>query len=88
MDHLGLGVWSGSPYVRHSKKSNKWVNLKKECSGYEVNEVLWQRVDEVVLTKDSVKGAYIELSEKLNMTGEYFEKMRLGMRIWANLCTQ
>ena len=88
LDHLGLGVWSGSPFVRHSKKSNKWVNLKKEVSGYEVNEIFWQRVDEVVLTKDSVAGAYVELGQKLNMKGDYWDKLRKAMEIWANLTKQ
>lgn len=88
LDHLGLGVWSGSPFVSHSKKSDKWVNLMKESkgNGYKVNEILWERVDEVVLTKDSIKGAYVELAEKFNMRGEYWEKLKEAMVIWANLC--
>ena len=29
-DHLGVGIKSGMPYIRHDKASNPFVNLKKE----------------------------------------------------------
>lgn len=31
LDHLGLGVKTGKPYIWHSKASNPFVNLKREC---------------------------------------------------------
>lgn len=37
VDHLGLGVKTGLPYLWHSKASNPFVNLKKEYKG-----IFWQ----------------------------------------------
>ncbi len=31
LDHLGLGVKTGKPYIWHSKASNPFANLKREC---------------------------------------------------------
>ena len=39
-DHLGVGIKSGMPYIRHDKASNPFVNLKKEFLGF----VSWQEV--------------------------------------------
>jgi Reversibly glycosylated polypeptide len=30
LDHLGLGVKTGKPYIWHSKASNPFANLKRE----------------------------------------------------------
>ena len=84
-DHLGLGVKSGEPLVDHKRASNVWTNLKKELPGYEVNEVLWKEIDAVILTRDSFKECYLELSEKLPMKGDYWDRLRQAMRIWAGL---
>lgn len=32
-DHLGLGIKSGMPYIKHNKASNPFVNLRKEYLG-------------------------------------------------------
>lgn len=37
VDHLGMGVKSGLPYIWHSKASNPFTNLKKEYKG-----IFWQ----------------------------------------------
>ena len=31
LDHLGLGTKTGKPYIWHSKASNPFANLKREC---------------------------------------------------------
>merc|ERR1719162_1456123 len=38
-DHLGIGIKSGMPYIRHNKASNPFVNLKKEYLG-----LWWQEI--------------------------------------------
>jgi len=83
-DHLGFAVRSGEPRVDHQRASNVWTNLRKELPGYGVNETLWQAVDSVVLTQTSVRDCYRELAEKLPLEGEYWDRLRMAMRIWAD----
>ena len=84
-DHLGFAVRSGEPRIEHQRASNVWTNLRKEMPGYEVNETLWRAVDSVVLTKETVRDCYRELAEKLPLTGEYWDRLRRAMTIWAEL---
>lgn len=84
-DHLGFAVRSGEPRIEHQRASNVWTNLRKEMPGYEVNETLWRAVDSVVLTEETVRDCYGELSEKLPLTGEYWDRLRKAMSIWADL---
>lgn len=84
-DHLGIAVKSGRPFVRHERASNVWINLIKESTGYEMNESLWQFVDSIVLSKDSLVGCYREIAERLTIQGEYWSNLRLAMCTWADL---
>ncbi len=84
-DHLGLAVNSGSPAIRHERASNVWANLRKESRGLEVNETFWRAVDSVVLSADSVAGAYAQLAERLPLDDAYFLELRRSMREWAAL---
>ena len=84
-DHLGYAVNSGKPLVDHRRASNVWNNLVKEAPGMAVNDSLWQRVDSVVLTGPNVKECYVEISEKLCMKGEYWDRLQLAMRTWSDL---
>jgi hypothetical protein len=84
-DHLGLAVRSGEPRIEHRRASNVWTNLRKELPGYEVNETLWQAVDSIVLTKSTVQQCYKELAAKLPLEGEYWERLRAAMSVWAEL---
>jgi reversibly glycosylated polypeptide / UDP-arabinopyranose mutase len=86
MDHLNFGVINGSPFVEHRKASKSKDNYQKEIKGMKINEILWKRVSEVKLTKNTPKSCYIELANKINFPkGKYFEKLREAMIIWANL---
>ncbi len=84
-DHLGLAVRSGEPRIEHQRASNVWTNLRKEMPGYEVNETLWREVNSVVLTQETVRDCYREICEKLPLTGEYWDRLRRAMTIWAEL---
>jgi reversibly glycosylated polypeptide / UDP-arabinopyranose mutase len=84
-DHLGLAICSGQPWVEHQRASNVWTNLRKELPGYELNETLWQAVDSAVLTQSSVQGCYKELAEKLPLVGDYWDRLRTAMQVWADL---
>jgi len=84
-DHLGLAMNSGRPAVSHERASNVFANLAKESRGLEVNETFWRAVDSVVLTAESVAGAYGQLAERLPLEGERFGQLRRAMRTWADL---
>ena len=84
-DHLGLGVNSGSPAILHERASNVFANLAKESRGLAANETFWRAVDSVVLTAESVAGAYAELAERLPLDEEEFVQLRQAMRTWAQL---
>jgi hypothetical protein len=84
-DHLGFAVCSGEPKVDHQRASNVWANLRKELPGYEVNETLWQAVDSITLTKETVRDCYKELASKLEISGEYWDRLRRAMTIWSEL---
>jgi hypothetical protein len=83
-DHLGLAVNSGSPAVLHQRASNVFTNLEKESRGLATNEMFWRAVDSVVLTSESVSGAYAQLADRLGLEDE-FVPMRNAMRTWAEL---
>ena len=86
MDHLNLGVISGSPFINHKKASITKHNHIKELNGMKVNEYLWKAVAEVKLTKSSPKACYIELAQNIKFPkGAYFKKLKEAMIIWANL---
>lgn len=87
-DHLGYGVKSGKPYIRHEKASSWQSNFKKEKKG-----ILWQ--EEIIpffesfeFSKDvkTVEAAYTELAdgveEDLSHLDPYFEKLARAMRTW------
>ena len=88
VDHFGLAISSGGPSVLHSRASNVEVNLKKETPGYPVNELLWQKVSEVTLTKDTFVDCYKELATKLQMDDEYWKTLKKAMIIWSSLFTK
>lgn len=86
MDHLGLGVISGSPYINHQKASKVEHNHAKEKAGMKINEYLWKQVEAVKLTKSTPKECYIELAKKIEFPNvDYFKKLSEAMVIWANL---
>ncbi len=86
IDHLGLAVCNGSPFVHHKKASLPSHNLSKELSGMKMNESIWKLVDKVKLTKSSPSDCYIELANKIKFpSNSYFNKLKRAMIIWANL---
>lgn len=85
-DHLNHVISVGEPIVTHNKLSDPITNLEKESGGIDINECLWQEVNEIKLTQYSYKDCYIELSNKLNLPiAGYGDKLKEAMRIWANL---
>lgn len=84
-DHLGYAVCSGDPVIDHQRASNVWQNLRKEVPGYEINEVLWKRVDSVILTATDVRDCYREIADQFPALGEYWSKLRVAIGKWLDL---
>lgn len=86
MDHLEIGIISGSPIINHRKASKVEHNHIKEKDGMKINEILWKKVDAVKLSKTTPKDCYKELARKIDFPKNlYFKKLRQAMIIWANL---
>ena len=84
-DHLGYAIHSGEPAVSHQRASNVWANLRKEAAALEMNESLWQAVDQVVLTGTTFGDCYQELADKLPLEGDYWTRLRRAMAVWRHL---
>lgn len=89
-DHLGKGVTTGMPYVRHERASNPFTNLRKEANGIEVNEKLWEYVDSVELPeKGGAAFLYSHLGNEIQKFGgeheHYFKRLGVAMQLWAEL---
>lgn len=86
IDHLGLAVANGSPFVEHKRASNVFSNLKKEARGIETNETLYHAVQKVKLKSKTISSCYLELAEKVEFPKEeYFMKLKKAMKIWVKL---
>ena len=86
MDHLGLGVVNGVPFVEHRKASDVFKNLENEAIGIKMNEKFWQLVDEVALKENNVIDCYKELAKKIKFPNEpYFAKLKKAMILWISL---
>ena len=91
--HLGYALCSGKPSIHHDKASNVFANIRKEASGYEINENLWRAIDSVVLTSYSPIQCYKELLDTLSMgmffkidfKNGYWKRLIEAQRIWLNL---
>ncbi|MHA2045158.1 MAG: hypothetical protein ACW99G_10205 [Candidatus Thorarchaeota archaeon] len=83
-DILDKNVATGMPYIRHERASNPFTNLKKEANGLEVNEKIWEYVDQwypetpIVLssyesTMETVSRLYESLGVHINGYDEFPE---------------
>ncbi len=85
LDHLNFAVNSGTPAIMHKRASDVWQNLRKELPGLKVNEIFWQAIDKIVLTKTTIKDCYLQIAEKLDLEGEYFKKLKVAMKTWVKI---
>lgn len=74
-DHLGYPVSSGTPYIRHERASNPFVNLMKEANGISMNEQFWQLIDEVLLSETDPVRCYRQLAKSAKATLIHFDKL-------------
>ena len=86
MDHLGLAVINGAPFVEHRKASDPFKNLIKEAEGIEINEIIWKEVEKVKLTSNDIIGSYRELIKKVEFPkNDYFINLKKATLIWLDL---
>lgn len=89
LDHLGLQVVLGTPYIYHSKASDPMVNLVKEAPGIAANEKFWEVIDEIELTGDDpVSCMYNMATGLITQEDEYLAKLGQAMFKWAGLFDQ
>ncbi len=76
VDLIGCQVSTGMPYIRHERASNPFTNLKKEANGIEVNEKMWEFIDQFFPSKHSHSRRNISfLYEEM---GDYFKRYGCG----------
>lgn len=84
IDHLGLAVTNGSPFVEHKKASDPEKNLAKEKTGMKANEALWRAIGALRLTQKSPAACYKELASRIELPKiEYFARLKEAMTFWA-----
>ena len=85
-DRLGYVITAGMPSVKHERASNVWANLRKEREGLEVNEDLWEYIDEIELDGKTVSQCYNQVAEhfikKPFKENHYWSKLGEAMKIW------
>lgn len=94
IDRRGWLVTTGTPYVRHSRASDPFANLRKEANGIALNETFWEVVDSfdpgggTTLEQDYwMMGKHIE-DNRTKFPVEfygYFDQLGRSMRKWAGL---
>ena len=85
LDHLGVAVWSGAPFVRHERASNVWANFDKEHAGIKANEMFWQWINSVQLCYDYLPAMYRQIADEFRHRGDYWQRLSEAMHKWGAL---
>ncbi len=96
LDYMGWYATSGEPFVRHVRRSNPFVNLRREALGIQIHERLWDFILDAQLPHGlDVRGAFLAIAERLRLfpsqhpdvpspTG-YFARVADAMGLWSAL---
>lgn len=88
-DHLGYAITSGEPTIEHMRASSVWANLVKEAPGMELNEKVWEVVDNACLRSSDMIACYRQIADALGglggLKGDYWRKLREAMYVWSSL---
>lgn len=94
IDSRGWLATTGTPYVRHSRASDPFSNLRKEANGIALNEKFWEMIDsfdtrtDIPLEQDYWRlGAHVEENAEMfpiEFRG-YFIQLGKSMQTWAKL---
>ena len=96
LDYMGWYATTGEPFVRHTKKSNAFANLRKEALGIQLHEHLWDYLlDAPIEPGLSVGEAYKALAVRVRAFPEsrgevpcppgYFPRLGDAMVAWTEL---
>ncbi len=85
LDHLGIAVWSGGPFVRHERASSVWANFDKEHAGIKQNERFWQRVDATRFDSTDLIRCYKQVAVGLFGGDHYWATLESAMHTWVAL---
>ena len=86
LDHLGIAVVNGSPFVEHKKASDPHRNLEKEETGVKENELLWAVVHQTPVSSSNVIACYEELVQRAKLPKtRYFRSLVSAMQTWIQL---
>lgn len=86
LDHLGVGVHTGSPLVHHDRASNVWANFDKEHAGIKEHETFWRRIDATPLTGSHLLGCYWQIAAAMaKWPGDYWPTLSRAMYTWSGL---
>ena len=84
-DHLGYLVSIGQPTIRHVRASDPFENLVKEAPGIKMNEIFWQKIDQIQLKNKTPKGCMQDIGKALEPEeDEYLSKLGKAIQIWAS----
>ena len=87
-DHVGLGVKTGAPYIRHARASSALTNLRKEYSGIFWQEACVEFFGRVELPESATDAAscYLALADRvraeLTAVDPYFGRLADAMVTW------
>ena len=96
LDYMGWYATSGEPFVRHTKRSNGFSNLRKEALGLELHEHLWEFILDAPLPPGlNVSGAFEALAHRMRefpiqhpmlpCPDGYFDRLSDAMAAWVGL---
>jgi reversibly glycosylated polypeptide / UDP-arabinopyranose mutase len=86
IDHLGLHLSIGEPFVEHQKASNAFVNLVKEAPGIRMNETFWRIIDKIELSEQTPVLCMNEVGVSLQSSDiAYVSKIGRAISIWSTL---
>lgn len=91
LDYCGYAVWSGTPYVRHIKASDPFVNIVKEAPGYKMNVELYQWAMMHTTTGEGLKETFETLAHSLETWGRlygnngYWKEYAKAIQTWLTL---
>jgi len=82
-DHVGDKICLGKPLGQHLKRSrNIFKDLKKEINGLEMNEYLWEIIEEADFSARNYADCYLELAEHLRNNMEKRFKDSMYIKFW------
>jgi len=96
LDYMGWYATTGEPFVRHTRRSNHFMNLRREALGIQIHEHLWDYILDAPLERGlSVSGAFKRLARRLGefpaarsavpTPDGYFSRLAEAMITWAEL---